>query len=204
MFPTRHEDAVSALERLRSALSRAEVALELDVAAEIGPAAAVTEPLAELERRSVARRFILVEVLPDTHAPTLETCMDRLNEIGLTVIFGHPERSADVSRHLSALDFARERGALVQVVAPSLLGRWGPGVAEAAWRIVNTGRADLLASDAHGARKRRPHLREAATLVASRVGHDVVRRLTEESPALVLRGAHPGREGAAPQTAGTH
>jgi protein-tyrosine phosphatase len=204
MFPTQHEDAVSSFERLRSELSRAGVPLELELAAEIGPAAAVTEPLTELQRRSVAGRFVLVEILPDTPAPTLETCIDRLGEAGLTAIFAHPERSGDVSRHLVELDVARDLGALVQVVAPSLLGRWGPAVEETAWRLVDTGRVDLLGSDAHGVRKRRPHLREAAELVAARVGHAVVRELTERSPASVLRGVDPRREPATSQTADTH
>jgi protein-tyrosine phosphatase len=203
MFPTRHQDAVSSFERLRSLIASARIPLALDLAAEIGPAAAVTEPLPELELRSIAGRFLLVEVLHDTPALTLETCVDRLEETGLTVIFAHPERSTELSRHLSALDVARGRGALVQVVAPSLLGRWGPAVEETAWRLVDTGRADLLGSDAHGVLRRRPHLQEAADLVAARVGEEVVRGLTERNPAAVLQGINPHAEGAASKTAGT-
>lgn len=202
MFPTRHEDAVASFERLRPLLSQAGIPLTLDLAAEVGPAAAVTEPLPELERRSIAGRFLLVEVLHDTPALTLETCVDRLEETGLAVIFAHPERSTEVSRHLAAVDAVRRRGALVQVVAPSLLGRWGPGVEETAWRLVDTGRADLLGSDAHGVLKRRPHLQEAADLVAARVGEEVVLGLTERNPAAVLQGINPRAQGAASKIAG--
>jgi protein-tyrosine phosphatase len=203
MFPTRHEDAVERLHRLRDDVARAGIPIGLELAAEIGPAAAVTEPLDELERRSVAGRFLLVEILPDTPALTLETSVNRLAEAGLTPIFAHPERSSDVARHLAALDAARARGALVQVVAPSLLGRWGPAVRETAWRLVDTGRVDLVGSDAHGVLRRRPHLREAAELVAERSGYELVRSMTERVPAAILRGVDPRREGAAPETAGT-
>jgi protein-tyrosine phosphatase len=203
MFPTRHEDAVAALRRLRDELARAGVPIELELAAEVGPAAAVTEPLEEIERRSIAGRFVVVEILPDTPAISLVTCVERLAEAGLIAIFAHPERSPDVGRHLSALDEVRGRGALVQVVAPSLLGRWGPGAEETAWRLVETGRVDLLGSDAHGARRRRPHMREAAALIAARVGRGAVHELTEDNPAAILRGVDPYRKGSAPQTAGT-
>lgn len=202
MFPTRHEDAVAAFERLRAQLAENSIPLGLDLAAEVGPAAAVTEPIAELERRSIVGRFVLVEILHDTPFPTLETCIDRLQEVGLTPIFAHPERSGDVARHPGTLDPIRARGALVQIVAPSLLGRWGRVVEETAWGLVESGRADLLGSDAHGVRRRRPHLREAADRVAARFGYQAAHELTDRGPASVLRGADPRRESSAPQTAG--
>ena len=62
-----------------------------------------------------------------------------------------------------------------------------------AWRLVDTGRTDLLASDAH----HRGHggaLLRAATLVADRLG-DVVRKRADRAPAgLVLAGAIPSAE----------
>lgn len=202
MFPTRHGDAVAALDRLRPQLAAGEIPLELELAAEIGPAAAVSEPVTELMQRSISGRFLLVEILPDTPAFTLETCVDRLAESGLTAIFAHPERSGELARDLSAVDEVRNAGSLVQVVAPSLLGRWGPTVEGTAWRLLEAGQVDLLASDAHGVRRRRPHLREAAALVAARIGGSAVRLLTEINPAAVLRGVDPRREGAQPETAG--
>jgi protein-tyrosine phosphatase len=203
MFPTRHEDAVSALEELRLQLARLGVPMELELAAEIGPAAALGAPLDEIIRRSISNRFVLVEVLPDTPAVTLETCFARLEGAGLTPIFAHPERSADVGRHLSLVDDIRRLGALIQVVAPSLLGRWGRGAASTAWQLVETRRVDLLGSDAHGFRRRRPHLQEASELVAARVGGDVVRELTDRGPAAILRGVHPRPERVPHQAAGT-
>jgi protein-tyrosine phosphatase len=203
LFPTRHEDAVARLRKLREELSQAGLAVELELAAEVGPAVAVAGPLEEIERRTIAGRFVLVEILPDTPAVTFETCVDRLEGAGLVAIFAHPERSHDLGRHMAELDDARSRGALVQVVAPSLLGRWGPEAEANAWRLVETGRTDLLGTDAHGVRRRRPHLREAAGRIGARVGHDLVRDLTERNPAAVLRGVDPRREGTAPQTAGT-
>lgn len=189
LFPYPHERAVEGHASLVAALESERIPLRTTLAAEVHPALAVSEPPEELRRRSIGGRYLLVEVLPDSPGPFFASAMDRLADAGLVPIFGHPERSRTVQRHIGALDAARKAGALVQVVAPSLLGRWGDDARTAAWRLVDTGRADLLASDAHGIRRRRPHLREAAQLVAERLSQSVVTELTERRPALVLEGA---------------
>jgi protein-tyrosine phosphatase len=145
----------------------------------------------ELVKRSIGGRFVVVEVLPDSPGPLFPSTIARLAEAGLAPIFAHPERSRAVQRHVGVLDAARRDGALVQVVAPSLLGRWGDDVRATAWRLVDTGRTDLVGSDAHGVRRRRPHLREAVDLIAERLSPAVAAELTEHRPAFVLDGALP-------------
>ena len=82
----------------------------------------------QLLARSISRRFLLVKLLPDTAAITLETISDLLPGLDLAPIFAHPERCRALRRGLSPLDDARRQGALVQVVAASLLGRWGADI----------------------------------------------------------------------------
>jgi protein-tyrosine phosphatase len=172
--------------RLRHALEEESVPLRLDLAAEVGPGHAVSAPLEELKARAIRGRHLLVEVQPDTPLGFFGAVMRRLAEVELLPVFAHPERARGLVRHPGALDEARAAGALVQVVAPSLLERWGRDTAETAWRLLDHGRVDLLASDTHGLRRRRPHLREAADLVARRLGDAVRAELTEAHPARVL------------------
>jgi protein-tyrosine phosphatase len=161
------------------------VALELHVAAEVSDAMAVSAPLAELQARS-AGRYLIVEVLSDTPAVLLETVSSRLGEIGLIPVFAHPERSRAVQHAPGILDAARSAGALVQVVAPSLVGRWGAAVETAVWNLLDRGRVDLLASDAHGVERRRSHLAPAAELVTRRFGTAARAELTVRRPAEVI------------------
>jgi protein-tyrosine phosphatase len=198
LFPTRHADATERFAELREALAKAAVPLETALAAEVGPHFAVSDRLDELRRRSIGGRFLLVEVIADSPAGLFGVVAERLSNAGLVPIFGHPERSRAVQRHPTLIEDARRKGALVQVVAPSLLGRWGRGVASAAWGLVGAGWVDLLGSDAHGARSRRVHLAEAADLVAGRVGGEAASEMTERTPALVVRGLRPE-----PATAGS-
>jgi protein-tyrosine phosphatase len=190
-FPTAQADGAARLAALRPEIEAAGLALNTALAAEVSPGYAVSMPLAELAERAIAGRFVLVEILADSPPPFFASVVERLAEASLAPIFAHPERCRAVHRHGSLLDWSRRRGALVQVVAPSLLGRWGKEVAAAAWRLIDTGRADLLASDAHGTRRRSVHLGEASALVRQRLGHAIVAELTEGRPASVLAGLAP-------------
>ena len=185
-FPTRHADAVGRCAALREALSEASLALRVELAAEIGPALAVSAPLEELRIRAVAGRYLIVEVLPDSPVGFFDAVADRLQEAGLIPIFAHPERCRAVQRHPTLIEEARSRDALVQVVAPSLIRRWGRGVASAAWGLLGAGWVDLLGSDAHGVRRRGVHLAEAVELVEKRFGAEVARDLVRRNPARVL------------------
>ena len=184
-FPTRAADARERLTELRSELFAAEVPLKLGLAAEVSPAFAVSAPVEELARRSVGG-FLLVELEPDTPAFFPQTVLERLDGEGLRPILAHPERCRAAREQPRLLDEARSAGALVQVVAPSLTGRWGGDVASAAWRLLDRGQVDLLASDAHRARRGGAHVERAAALVAARLGDDALRELTERGPARVV------------------
>jgi protein-tyrosine phosphatase len=190
-FPTSHYDALAQLDVVRRALAAHRLGLRTSLAAEVGPDFAVSAPLDELGRRSVASAYLIVEVMPDSPNAMFETVARRLAEVDLVPIYAHPERCRSVQLDVSALAAARQAGALVQVVAPSVLGRWGQGAALCAWHLLDEGLVDLLASDAHGPTQRTVHLREARAAVASHLGRDIAARLTETNPAAVLEGPRP-------------
>jgi protein-tyrosine phosphatase len=189
-FPTDQARAAAALEILRQALEAASVDLRMTLAAEISPAYAADAPLEELRKRTLADRFAIVEILADTPFAFFDTVEERLNRIGLRAVFAHPERCRAVQRDPGVLTESRARGSLVQVVAPSLLGRWGPEPADTAWRLIERGDVDLVGSDAHGSLRRRVHLREAAELITDRVGSVVAADLVERRPGLVVEGRY--------------
>jgi protein-tyrosine phosphatase len=186
-FPTDHDEARRIHDALRDALRRAGIDLELHLGAEIAPTFVVSVELDELRRRSVSGRYLVIEVLPNSPGNVFEVTAARASEAGLTPIFAHPERSRAIQRHPSLVEEARTEGALIQLVAPSLIGRWGRAVATTSWSLLGAGWVDLVGSDAHGAQRRRVHLAEAAELVAVRLGGEVVSTLFEANPARILR-----------------
>ena len=190
-FPTDHDDAARRLGDLRPELEK--LGLEATLAAEVSPGHAVSEPLAELEARSIGGRYLVVEALHDTPAAFFEALFTRLEPAGLLPVVAHPERCRALQRGTALVDWIRREGGVLQVVAPSLIGRFGTEAAETAWKLVDTGRASLLASDAHGTKRRSVRLREATDLVRRRLGDSFAADLTEHQPGLLLAGEAPDR-----------
>ena len=189
-YPTEQAEALRAESALVRRLERDSIDLEIALAAEVTPERAVAASPDELRARSIGGRFLLVELLSDTPVVSFATISRRLDELGMVPVFAHPERCRALHRSLAALDDVRKEGALVQVVATSLTGRWGTETETLAWRLVDTGRADLLASDAH----RKGHaasFERAAMLVGDRLGEGVRDELTRRRPERVLAGIHP-------------
>jgi protein-tyrosine phosphatase len=94
---------------------------------------------------------------------------ERAEAAGLIPVLAHPERcGAIVDDPERVAEFA-ERGWLLALNALSLDGRHEPFTEETAWRLLDAGYGDLVASDAHRER-RPPELDWAHELVAARLG----------------------------------
>jgi protein-tyrosine phosphatase len=189
-FPTDHQEVRERERALAADLEREGVGLQTRVAAEVSPELALSADAEELRARSIAETFLLVELMPDTPPISVLTIADRLGKLRLLPIFAHPERCRGIRRDYRPIDEARAGGALVQVVGTSLVGRWGQGIEAAAWDLLDTGRVDLIGSDAHHG----GHLgvlRQAAELVSRRFGNRARRELTEIRPGLAVQGVHP-------------
>jgi protein-tyrosine phosphatase len=191
-YRTDHDLARGLLESMNGTLARAELPIRAALAAEVSPALAVEAPPGELRRRRLGDRYLLVELESDTPVGLVGIVRERLDDIGLTPVFAHPERCRAVRSQPHVLDSARESGAMVQVVARSLAGGWGKATASAAWHLLESGRVDLLASDAHGARHAGKRLAGVLELITGRLGAGALVRLAEENPAKLLdRAAKP-------------
>lgn len=87
-----------------------------------------------------------------------------LLEAGWVPVVAHVERYAEIGRSLGQIARWREMGAVIQVNAGSLLGRYGARARRRAWHLLASGWVGLLASDYH-ARGGPPSLREARALL---------------------------------------
>lgn len=185
-YPTDHSMALDRAEALAASLAGAGVALDLMLGAEVSSAAAVEAPAEELRLRHVGRHYLLVELEADTPAGIVDVVLDRLTGMGLMPVFAHPERCRAIREQPRILDHVRAAGAPVQIVARSLMGRSGRSTAAAAWGMLDAGRVDLLASDAHAARQAGESLAKVLARVARRFGESALTELVEENPALML------------------
>jgi protein-tyrosine phosphatase len=141
----------------------------------------------ELERFSLAQtgRYVLMEV-PLIGSPLyLDRQVLELRSAGITPVLAHPERNRDVQRNPAAVSGAASSGALIQVTAASVEGRFGRRVKHACERLLELELVHMLASDAHA-----PHIRASglSDAVAALRDDGLARYLTEEVPAAVIAG----------------
>jgi protein-tyrosine phosphatase len=190
-FPTSHARATAAKDVLSEALHQASVPLGLVVSAELSDVVAATNPITEIRERSIVGRAVLVEMVRDSLPIHAAVVTRRLGSAGLITVLAHPERCTAIQREPHLLDPLRADGAQVQLVAPSLASRRATREGYTAWDLLETGRVDLVASDAHGTGRRPCELRAAEDLVTERFGSDVWQELTREAPRRLLGALTP-------------
>lgn len=145
-------------------------------------------------------RYVLVElsVTIGERPLFLDDTVFQLQLAGYSVILAHPERYAFVHRDLSALDGLRDRGVVLQLTAPGLLGGYGNDVRRVAERLLLRGVCDLGSSDRHRPNQKRSLqvMHERLTAVA---GSETADLLLRENPARILdnRPVHPAEPVAA-------
>ena len=185
-FPTPVLLARQSHERLRAELGLVGIELETHLGAELSVTRALNTPPARLRVRSFGVHYLLVELVRDTPREAAHDVCARLGSAGLVPVLAHPERCAAVQADPGLLDEAKAAGALVQVVAPSLSGRMGNDVWASAWHLVESGVADLVASDAHRVSANSPQLAAVGDLIESRCGRERRLELTELAPRRLL------------------
>ncbi len=187
-WPTPLADAREALAELREALEAEAPRLTTSLAAEISPSMALDAEPEELRSRTMANGYLLVELEPDTPATVVDLLVERLGGLGLLAVLAHPERCRAVRTQPRVLDAARSGGALIQVVARSLGRESSRGATGAAWSLLDSGRADLLASDAHRFDHADRTLPKALEAVGDRYGAEALEALTVTAPAILVPG----------------
>lgn len=188
LFGTAPETNAAEHVRLLRALREAGIELEVHPGAEnyldYGPAELFAEravPLGE------AGRYVLFDFAMHDPPPNVSAVITALRKRERIAVIAHPERNADLQSDPSPVAEWIAQGALIQVNAPSLLGRMGREAKETGEALLAAGAVHVLASDAHS--RRRPFcLGEAHEHVAHAVGRETADRLCRENPWKIIRG----------------
>jgi protein-tyrosine phosphatase len=136
-------------------------------------------------------RFLLVEFgfeLQGSHADVIREVLDA----GRQILVAHPERYEYLPGHdpLELMRRWQEMGALLQVNVGSLNGHYrnsSPGSEDLAWKMVENGLLDVLASDHHGPRRGGVSPREALETLIARGELALATRAMVETPGLIVR-----------------
>jgi protein-tyrosine phosphatase len=186
-FPTTAEQMERGVADLRADFEAAGIAMRVLHGGEIALERLDELSREELERFTLAQtgRYLLLET-PYFGSPlALAPAVRSLRASEVTPVVAHPERNGDVQRNPRLLETLVELGALVQLTAASLDGRFGRRTRKTAQVLLTLRLAHMIASDAHG-----PELRQAGLSAAvAAVGDDAVAHyLVEEVPHAVSTG----------------
>lgn len=186
-YPTTPAVMEEALAHARAAVEAAGVPVELLPGGELS-----LDWIARMPERAVRsfglagnRGFVLVEFPYHGWPLALSHHVSLLVACGIRPVLAHPERNPDVQSDPERLRPLVAQGALVQVTAASLAASRRSGTRATAHRLVDSGLAHLVASDAHGPAVRRHGLAEGRAAIRDVTLADW---LTVDVPGAIVRG----------------
>ncbi len=136
-------------------------------------------------------RYVLVEPPHHVAPPRLEELFFSLISAQYVPILTHPERLTWISSHYAAITRLNTAGVWFQITAGSLAGDFGRNARYWAERLLDEGRAHLLATDAHDLKARPPRLSRGRELAARLVGEIEAENLVVTRPRGVLSDVPP-------------
>jgi protein-tyrosine phosphatase len=173
------------LAAVRSAAVEAALTIAIEPGGELDLEYAATWDDAELGRFALGRA-ILIEfpwggAWPTPLAPSCEALRSR----GWLPIVAHPERARAVQQEPGRMAGPIGAGAVGQVTAASLSGRFGDTAQRTAFTLLEAGHAHLVASDAHNTQGRGPDFAGAAVALTARYGEAYAGALLEAAREVV-------------------
>jgi protein-tyrosine phosphatase len=184
-YPTTAAAMEQGVRRLRSALSREGIELEILPGGEVSLEQLDRLSPDELRRFGLAGNssYLLLETPYSNWPRSFGASVLRLKSEGITPVIGHPERNSAVQSDANLVAELARRGALVQVTAASLDGRLGSRTRACCRRLIDAELVHLLGSDAHS-----PDLRAVGLSAACESLRDerLASWLTEGMPGAIV------------------
>jgi protein-tyrosine phosphatase len=189
-YDTSPERRDAQLAEVRRAAQEAGLTITIEPGGELDLEYAGTWTDAELDRFAIGRA-VLIE-FPWSHSwpvPLEPTCR-LLADRGYLPIVAHPERAYAVQREPRLMAGPVGVGAVGQLTAASVSGRFGKTSQQTSFALIEAGHVHLLASDAHNTNSRGPDFQGAIATLGKRYGEEFVAAFLA-APAEVVAGRRP-------------
>ena len=147
----------------------------------------ITNALREPKRYTINHgSYLLVEFADFAVPPNIDEVFFQFRSRGMIPIITHPERNPWLMGARHKLFEWVDAGALVQVTAGSLTGRFGERAGRFSEWLLEHRMLHFVATDAHNVNDRPPRLTPAYERVAKDFGRDVADRIFRENPRAAL------------------
>lgn len=171
----------------REALNRAEIPLKLSLGAEIHLTPDLIGGLHNGVLPCLGRGSAFLLELPSAALPPrVIRFIAALQAAGYRPVIAHPERLRWIEARADLLLALQKQGALMQITAGSLLGRFGSRARFWSEYMLDHGLVDVIATDAHDEQRRPPLLSAARDRAALWVGEAAAHDMVHGTPAALI------------------
>ncbi|MHC5269455.1 tyrosine-protein phosphatase [Enterococcus sp. LJL98] len=178
---------IAAVDSLQTTLDERHLPLTLLEGQEVRVTGDLIEDLEQdrLLFTDITDTYLLLE-FPTMDVPAFsETLFFELRGRGIIPVIVHPERNAKFMEDPNLLVPYLEMGCLAQLTAPSIVGVFGKKIQKAAKIMVRHNLVQMVASDAHGVKKRAFYLKEAYAEIEKEFGQEKVQQMQQVAKDLV-------------------
>jgi protein-tyrosine phosphatase len=137
------------LEKVREALVKENIGIELHAAAEYYLDSEFSEKLKQGNLLTFGNNLLLVEVSYLNAPDNLSEMIFQIQMAGLTPVLAHPERYPFWYNTFEKYHELKDKGVLLQLNINSLTGHYSPATKKIAERMIKEGIVDLIGSDCH-------------------------------------------------------
>ena len=131
-------------------------------------------------------RYFLFEPSHHVMPPKLVEFSKKILAENYIPILTHPERLTWIESHYNKMVEMDELGVPIQLTAASITGRFGDRAKYWSERMLDEGRVDITASDAHNLKSRPPGLSKAFEVISARLGESAAIRIVHKNPKLIV------------------
>lgn len=181
-----------AVARLQPELDAKGIGVRVVAGAEVALTRGVDLPDSELAAlRLGGGEWLLAECPLSPSAVGFENLLFALQARGHRILLAHPERSALMQKDPAILARLVAAGMLTSITAGTLLGKFGRTAHAFALDLLEEGLVHNVASDAHDADRRTPHIRDGLAAADEQLPGvlDLAGWFTEDVPRALLEGA---------------
>ena len=188
MYDTSMETLHSGIRQLQKKLNEQAIDLTLIAGGDIHVSPDLRQKLDQGKVPSLGgTRYFLFEPPHHVLPPNLVNLCKQLLEHGYVPILTHPERLTWIENHYDVMCTLDEMGVPIQLTAKSITGEFGKRPKYWSDRMLNEGRVDLIASDAHNPTSRPPGLSKARDEIDRILGRQATITIVYDNPALLLQ-----------------
>ena len=133
-------------------------------------------------------KYFLTEFFFDESIAFMDETLEQIAALGYIPMVAHPERYFAVQKNLKTVHRWFRAGYAIQVNKGSILGAFGARSEAAVRELLAMGFVHLVASDAHHADHRTPHMTEVLLQCREELGREYSQILFSENPGRVVEG----------------